>query len=224
MPSTKTARIGLDEHVLITGMTGSGKSILAEVYLAGSDFPYVVMLDTKGQVYERRKAGKNPWRGLKEGKDFTVVEHLAELDDVKTPKIIYAPIWEEQTPEYYDSLMEWVYRRENTVLWIDELMEVAPSAMKYPGYLKGLYTRGRSKNSVIWACTQRSIDIPSIALGMSNHFFIFDMNQPQDRKKLADATGIMEFYDKPSDVSGQKYSFWYFRNGDTHAHLGKIDL
>ena len=219
-----TANIGLDEHVVVLGKTGTGKSLLTEVYLAGSDFPYVVMLDTKGQVYERRKKRKPLWRGLKEGKDFTVVEKLQNLDDVETPNIIYAPIWEEQNEDYYNSLMEWVYRRENTTLWIDETMEVAPSAMKYPPYLKGIETRGRSKNVATWSCSQRSIDIPSIILANADHFFVFDLNQPQDRKKLADATGIMEFMDKPSSVSGQKYSFWYANIADSSATLGKLDL
>jgi ABC-type glutathione transport system ATPase component len=79
--------IKTDEHVFIPGMTGSGKSVLAEVYLAG--FMNVVKLDTKGEVYERRKKREKVWRGLEEGKDFTVVEYLADLPEVKTPKIIY---------------------------------------------------------------------------------------------------------------------------------------
>ncbi|PAE46611.1 hypothetical protein CHH95_21655, partial [Bacillus licheniformis] len=109
-----------DEHVFICGQTGTGKSVAAEVYLAGKD--HVVKLDTKGEVYERRKKGLNLWRGLTEGKDFTVVHHLEDVMEVETPKIIYCPVADELEPEYYEALMEWVYKRENTILWIDELM------------------------------------------------------------------------------------------------------
>lgn len=218
------ATIGQDEHVFIPGMTGSGKSVLAEIYLAGAAFPHVVMLDTKGQVYERRKKKQPLWRGLVEGTDFVVVERLADLNRVRTPKMIYAPVWEEQTPEHYNSLMQWVYRRENTTLWIDELMEVAPGPTRYPDYLKALYTRGRSKNVGVWACTQRSLDIPTIVLSNSSHYFVFNMNQPQDRKRLADVTGIQEFHDKPGDIARDKFAFWYFKNGSLNAEIGKLTI
>lgn len=204
-----------DEHVFVPGMTGSGKSWLAEIYLAGYD--NVVKLDTKGEVYERRKKDEPVWRGLEEGKDFVVVEHLKDLETVQTPKIIYAPHFTEQTLDHYDSLMKWVYERENTTLWIDELMEVAPNPHKYPQYLKAIYTRGRSKNVSIWALAQRTLDIPGIVLSQTTHFFVFNLNQPQDRKKIADATGILEFYEQPG-----KHIFWYFKLGGLHAERGKL--
>lgn len=199
-------RIGTDEHVFVAGMTGSGKSFLAEVYLAG--YQNVIMLDTKGQVYERRRKGENPWRGLKEGKDFTVIERLEEVEFVKTPKIIYAPRFEEQEKEYYDALMKYVYERENTILWIDELMSVAEGPANYPRYLKALMTRGRSKNVSVWALTQRPMDIPSIIFANTTHFFIFDLMLPQDRKKVSEGTGYPDFLDNPG-----KYNFWYLKIG-----------
>ncbi|MFO6595593.1 ATP-binding protein [Bacillus cereus] len=176
-------------------------------------------LDTKGEVHERRKKKEPIWRGLVEGKDYTVVERLADIDDVETRKIIYAPIFEEQEQEYYDKLMKWVYMRENTILWIDELMEVCPSHFKYPPYLKGLMTRGRSKEATVWACTQRPAEIPAIVMGNATHFFIFDMNLPQDREKIAKTTGAMKFLEKP----GYR-KFWYFRSGWDEPVLAELKL
>lgn len=199
-------RIGIDEHVFIPGMTGSGKSFLAEVYLAG--YKNVIMLDTKGQVYERRKKGENLWRGLKEGTDFTVIERLEDITFVKTDKIIYAPRFEEQEMEYYDALMKYVYERENTILWIDELMSVAESPSRYPRYLKALMTRGRSKNVAVWALTQRPMDIPSIIFANTTHFFVFNLMLPQDRKKMVEGTGYPEFLENPG-----QYNFWYLKVG-----------
>lgn len=207
-----------DEHVFVPGMTGSGKSWLAEIYLAGFETS-VVKLDTKGEVYERRKKKQPIWRGLVEGKDYVVVEYLKDLPDVETLKIVYAPHFTEQTLEHYDSLMKWVYERENTTLWIDELMEVAPNPHKYPPYLKAIYTRGRSKDVSIWALAQRTLDIPGIVLSQTTHFFVFNLNQPQDRKKVADGTGVLEFYDQP----GEHY-FWYFKLGGLHATRGILKV
>jgi len=209
------------EHVFICGMTGSGKSQLAEIYLAGANFPNVVMLDSKGQVYERRAKRQPVWRGLDEGEDFTVVERLKNLETVETQKIIYAPHFEEQDQEHYEALLKWVYQRERTTLWIDELMEVCPSAMRYPLHIKACYTRGRSKNVGVWACAQRTLDIPAIVLANTTHFFVFDLNQPQDRKKMADSTGVPEFMQKPSEVGG-KYAFWYYNYKMSKPVIGKL--
>jgi len=212
-----SVHIGTDEHVFVAGQTGTGKSFLAEIYLAG--FEHVIKLDTKGEVYERRKKKEPIWRGLTENKDYTVIENLSQIEDVETKKIIYAPAFEEQESEFYDALMKYVYERENTILWIDELMSVADSPIRYPKYLRALMTRGRSKNAVVWALTQRPMDIPSIVLANTTHYFVFDMQLPQDRKKIAEATGCPEFLDKPNHRN-----FWYFKNGDQHPILATLKV
>lgn len=209
--------IPTDEHVFIAGKTGSGKSYLAEIYLAGYD--HVVMLDTKGQSLERRKKGKELWYGLREGKDFVLVETLEEVEEARTNKIIYCPSPEEQTEEHYDALMKWVYERENTILWIDELMQVAPSPTKYPFHLRALMTRGRSKEATVWACTQRPATIPIDVFNNSSHFFIFDLNIPADRDRIVKATGCPEFYEKPG-----KYNFWYMRDSDDEPVRATLKL
>lgn len=206
-----------DEHVFIAGMTGSGKSYVAETFLAG--YEYVIKLDTKDEVTERRKAGKSVWRGLKEGKDFTVVEHLEDIPNVETKKIIYVPSFDEQTPDHYNALCKYVYERENTILWVDELMSIADSPTKYPIYLKAIYTRGRSKNVSCWALTQRPVDIPAICTANSTHFFVFDLMLEQDRLKMSQVTGMPEMKTRPG-----KYTFWYFKNGEHDTYRAKLKL
>jgi ABC-type dipeptide/oligopeptide/nickel transport system ATPase component len=215
--SVETITIGNDEHVFIAGKTGSGKSVLAEVYLAGRE--NVIKLDTKGEVYERRKNGKSIWRGLTEGKDFTVVEHLQDVEYTNTKKIIYAPTFEEQTPEFYNALCKYVYERENTILWIDELLQVCENPLRYPPYLMALMTRGRSKNATVWSLTQRPSGIPVIIPSSSTHFFIFTLNMEQDRKKMYTITGMSEMLTKP-----EKYAFWYYRDGDDICTQARLKL
>lgn len=205
------------EHVFITGQTGTGKSVVAEIYLAGMQ--NVVKLDTKGEYYERKRKGLVQWRGLREGIDFEVVFKLSDINEVQAPKIIYVPDHDEMEQEYYNALMKWVYDRENTILWIDELMEVCPSPFKYPPFLKALYTRGRSKEAVVWACTQRPSDIPAICLANSTHYFIFAMQLPTDREKIAKATGRNEFYQQPKG-----HEFWYWKIGTDDVVLAELKL
>lgn len=207
------------EHVFIAGSTGSGKSQLAEIYLAGKDFPYVVKLDTKGEYFERLAENKEVWRGLEENVDYTVVFRLKDLDEVTTKKIIYVPDFEEQEIGFYDSLMKWVYERTNTTLWVDELMSVAENPLRYPRYLKALMTRGRSRKCSVWALTQRPKEIPSIIMANSSHFYIFNLNLPQDRETLVKVTDQKEFMQKP-----QKYHFWYYKIGHNKPILATLKL
>ena len=66
---------------------------------------------------------------------------------------------------------------------------------------------------------QRPVDIPAIILANSTHFFIFDLNLPQDREKIAKATGRPEFMTKPNG-----YHFWYYKNGLNRPVRAKLTL
>ncbi|EIT6323216.1 hypothetical protein L2Q67_004724, partial [Salmonella enterica] len=125
--------------------------------------------------------------------------------------VIYVPDFDELNQDAFDEVMAWTYFAKHTTLWVDELMEVAPSPQTYPKHLKALYSRGRSRHSSVWALTQRPMDIPAMCMAQSTHFFIYNLQQPQDREKVAKATGAPEFLEKPSSY-GER-NFWYFRDG-----------
>ena len=198
-----------NKHVLVCGMTGTGKSYLAERYLLG--YKYVVKLDTKDETGERHASGLSPWYGLKEGKDFTVCHTFSDLDDINTDKIIYVPPYEEQTEENFNSFFRWIFERGNTILWIDELMSVGTN-FRSPRELGRIMQQGRSKNVAVWACTQRPSGIPIIVPANCTYFFVFDMSLPQDRKKLVETTGMPELNEMPTG-----YNFWYYKMGDRKA-------
>jgi len=209
--------IPMDEHVFICGGTGSGKTVLCEVYLANVP-SMVIKLDTKLESLQNMKEGKPLWRGLK-NEDIDIIERLEQLPSVTKNRVIYAPVTEEMNIEYYNALGEWVYEKGNCILWIDELMSVADSPIKYPFSLKKLYTRGRFINAVCWSCTQRPMDIPTICIANSQHFFIFNTPLPQDRKKLVDSTGCNDFWKLQP-----KYVFQYSTIGNEKAIPLKLKL
>ena len=198
--------IPTDEHVLVCGMTGSGKSFFAEAYLA--NYEYVIKLDIKGEYFERKRAKKSAWRGLVEGEDYVMVEHLADLPYCTTPKIIYCPDFDEQNEEFYDEFFKFCYMRENTIIWIDELMSVGTSS-SCPRWLGYCMTRGRSKNVGVWSCTQRPSGIPSLVTANCKHFVVFDLSLDIDRKKLVEITGCDEMRENPE----LQYTFRYYKHG-----------
>lgn len=203
-----------DNHVLVCGSTGTGKSHLCENYLR--TYKYVVKLDTKNETFERRSMGKSPWSGLVEGKDFTVVYHLYDLDEVETDKIIYVPDYDEQNQETFNQFFRWIFERGNTILWIDELMSIG-SVNSFPRELGRLMQQGRSKGCGVWSCTQRPSGIPSCVPANCRYFFCFTMTLPQDRKRMVETTGMTEFYEDP-----QGYNFWYFKMGNRQAVKAKV--
>lgn len=206
MPEIQT--IKSSEHVFICGGTGSGKSVLADVYTAGMQ-ETVIKIDIKNDTYARRMNGEPLWRGLVENEDFEVVESLDGVKNSTFRKIIYVPPYNEQEPEVYDALARYVYEEGNTRLWVDELMLFTDGPLKYPTFLKAIMVSGRSRNSTVLLCTQRPMGIPAICIANSQHFFVFRMNNDQDRKKMADVTGCSKFLEPPP-----KYAFWYYREGD----------
>lgn len=203
-----------NRHVMVCGMTGTGKSFLCENYLRG--YEYVVKLDTKDETLERHMSGLSPWDGLEENRDFTVCHELAQLDDIDTKKIIYVPSYDEQNIETFDRFFNWIFERGNTILWIDELMSIG-TVQSFPRGLGRIMQQGRSKNVGVWSCTQRPSGIPSCVPANSSYFFVFDMALPQDRKKLVETTGMIEFSEMPTG-----YNFWYYKMGDRRCVKARL--
>ena len=206
-----------NEHVMVVGLTGCGKSVLCEHYLAG--YKYVVKLDTKDEYAERHRKNLDVWRGLVENTDYIATDDFNDLDNIDTPKIIYRPPFDVQEDiNFMNDFFHWIFLRENTVLWIDELMMIG-NASKYPKELGRIATQGRSKNVALWTCTQRPSGIPNIIPANTTHFFIYNQSLDADRKKMIANTG--------QDIVGQrlpKYHFWYYKIGEEKAKQGRLVL
>ena len=219
-------KIRTDEHVLVAGRTGTGKTVLCRVYLAG--FKNVVVLDTKG-LFSWTEVPGTKWKGKKNhilvdgNKVLTLTDRLETLPRIKTPKIIYRPRFEEMTLEHYNEFYRWAYLRGNTIVYTDEVMSVCKNPFTYPDFLKAIMTRGRELNVAHWGATQRPSNIAVITISEATHFFIFDLNVEADREKLISISGCQEFKEKPSTKFG-KHSFWYYHVDKDSAAPARLQI
>jgi hypothetical protein len=179
-------------------MTGCGKTYAARFYL--SFYQNVVALDTKRTLV---------WPEVPK-KELTLVTHLDQLSSVKTPKIIYRPVWEEQDQAHINAFYEWIFKRGNCIVWTDEVMShcICPNPMVIPPFLRAIMIQGRELGIGAWNFTQRPSGIPQLILSEAEHYMVFDLNMPQDRKKLTEITGMVELMRKPG-----WHNFWYYMNG-----------
>jgi hypothetical protein len=214
------AYIKENESVFVAGRTGSGKSFLAQKYLTG--YPAVIALDTKEDLN---------WVEVPPD-DLIIIEHLEDLPAAareKEFKIVYRPALDEMKFEFYEEFFRFCYLHKNLIVWVDEVMSICPDAFKCPEYYKGILTRGRSRNTAVWSCSQRPSGIPQVIMSESKHFYVFDLNMPQDREKLAKVTGCPELLIRPNAEArdlGYKgnYYFWYYYVTWENAKLGQMAI
>lgn len=161
------------DRALFVGMTGSGKTTLAQILLRSRG--YVVAVDFKGLL---------KWPG------YEVHTGIGSLARAKAPRLIYRPNYDEiRNEEIQEQVWEWLYRRGNTTVYVDETAAVTEGNV-YPFYYGACLMRGREHGIELWSATQRPARIPSIVLSESEHVFAFRLRLPQDRERVEALTMI----------------------------------
>lgn len=161
------------DRAFLVGMTGSGKTTLARQLLTSR--LYVVALD-----YKR----------LLKWPDFRLCTSLKQLVDAREPKLLYRPsIHDFASAENSALLWEWLYKRGNTTVYVDETA-ITIDVHNLPLYYRACLMQGREHGIEVWSSTQRPLDIPSVIGSESEHVYAFRLRLPQDRKRVEDLTGI----------------------------------
>lgn len=170
-----------NERYFIAGATGGGKSYLAAHLTAKTK--NLIVYDVKREV-EIPKA--------------KIITKMSELKKAGAGRYVYRPsardIADKKTRQEF--LNEWfkiIYYCRNRVIWIDELYEVAESALVMPHYLRSIYTQGRSMNIGVVGITQRPAFIPGFCMSEAEHAFVFQLRLPQDKKRVHEYIGGVNF-------------------------------
>jgi hypothetical protein len=188
-----------DDRVFIVGATGTGKTTIVQTLLARR--PWVVILDPKHQFSLRSNARRTSTRGDKT--EFVTSDLRKAINFDEPTPIIYRPGLLEckrGCPEFW----EWIWQRENTVVYVDEVIAVSP-AVNIPLAYGRCIQMGRSKNIGVWSATQRPARIPINLMSEAEHYIAFELRNPADIKRVAEFTDPVVLQDRATG-----HDFWYY--------------
>lgn len=190
------------DRVFLSGMTGSGKTVLARELLETRKDNLRLVYDAKDELN---------WNGYKR---FTKLSKLIRANPLSA---IYAPnIYELDDPKFHEAFFKFAFLRQRknfkkgiklrTTVYTDEVYAVVDN-QELPFYYKACLTRGRTLGVETWSATQRPKLIPQFLMSEAEHKYIFYHQMPQDKKKLQDAFGISE--DMLESLSMANHEFVY---------------
>ncbi len=156
--------ISSDERVCLIGKTGSGKTYLARKLL---------LKQKRVLIYDPRD-GLDDWD--------TDTDSANTVNRIKDDDAFRIRIVEE---DRFLTLLESVLVRGDVLVYIDEIYGITTGPTAYPKILRDIWTRGRSLNIGAWGATQRPKMIPLFFLSEAEHFFVYRLTMPADRKIVA---------------------------------------
>lgn len=180
------------DRAALVGQTGSGKTTLAEMLCRVR--PYVVVFDPKGRI---------SWPGYER---HTTLRSLA---NTRASRLIYAPVYEELYDESgaaQDKAFEFIFRRQNTTLYVDEIYAYAKGDV-FPFHYGACVTRGREIGVEVYTSTQRPAYVPGIMFSEAEHLYVFKLRKVRDRQRIEAESGI----DGDAIFALPKWDFYYAR-------------
>ena len=170
MVLTKTDRLitpKSSDRLVLTGRTGSGKTTFARKLLTRT--ARFVVLDPKHMF---AMPGVEIVKGFDAKLDRQIIR-----DPPGTPNEL--AFWDEQIMD--------VWNEGDYILYIDEVTLVNPNTHLRPTLGRAIRT-GRERGVGVHVATQRPRDIPNAIYTEADHFVIFDLAHPDDKKKIAGMT------------------------------------
>jgi DNA helicase HerA-like ATPase len=151
-----------DEHIVIFGQSGTGKSTLLQ---------YIV-----------KQIGKiKPvwiWDYSLQHQVFPIVENLNQLS---LSNLVYRP--QEGSEEEFNQFCEIAFNQSNITVAIEEIQEYA-NKFRFPTPLSKIVRVGRGRGVTYIAVSQRPAEVHNAIISNSHHRFVFRLDLPPDIQYL----------------------------------------
>lgn len=176
------------EHVLAIGQNGSGKtylelSLMSSAYSRGAweavfwTKPKDMELD-RFQKYHPGKIVDSPGHNFAKPPRMVYVrpkaKTLGELKDTQT--------------QVFEDALNGIWNAGNWIIYLDEIRYLS-QLLGLTTELQIMYTQARSSGIGLWAGIQRPRWMPVEALTEVKHFFIGQLSDRQDKKRVAEVIG-----------------------------------
>ena len=192
-----------DQRITFIGQTGSGKSVVSRylLKLARKRGWRIVIVDPKKDwmTYLGKKYK------FAEGKSLGTVDSpwlVAEFNPNLAVQIFQPLEWDGQCESFFKAIIA----TRNTIVYIDEITQLATATI-VPKELKLIWTQGRSLNIGAWCATQRPKGIPLVVKDQSEVWFLFRVNNRDDRKVVQ---GYLPIEDMPEIVDRPLPKYWFY--------------
>lgn len=188
---------------LLVGKTGSGKTQGALFMLRHMPTP-VVILDTKIEPSFETAFAPGSW---------SMQDGLWTQADARSVHIVRPTPAESVDWMQIDAWLGTFMERGPITIYIDELYQVHGTGGRAGPGLVGLLTRGRSKGVTLLMSTQRPAWISRFCLTESEKYYVYRLNDPKDRQRLADVTS------RDMLRAPRRFHFWFYQSGRARAEL-----
>lgn len=163
-----------DQHLLVCGATGTGKSTLLRVLTYG--YSRLVVIDPKHEELVPRAL---------------VVYSAAEFRQAwpqRSPRVVFRPDPEDPKHRDVDEVIRRCLAHRRVRIAIHETVDYAQSSWVVPSLRRALMT-GRTLEVGIAAASQRPIGLHNVVISEASHVFVFRLSLEGDRDKLAGVLG-----------------------------------
>jgi energy-coupling factor transporter ATP-binding protein EcfA2 len=205
-----------DEHVLILGPTGSGKTQM------GLDALGAISTDKNPAIIFAMKPRDATLERFAKAHEFQQVSYwpppVTKWKPKKPPGYLLKPphnmrdiYWTRQ--KHHDVFQEAIldsYAKGNRIIFADETYSLT-NELQLGDELVTLWTKGRSMNATVWAASQRPAFIPTWAYSQSSHFFISYDPDKRSRKRYEEISGVDPDIIREGTEALEEYEWLYVK-------------
>lgn len=168
-------------NIVITGMTGSGKSYFARNLLKNIDKPIYSISDNLDDVQELERSLGFEMNLLRIGKN-TIIKQIPPDTSIIFENIIY-----EEMEEIIDYITNYLFEKGNAILYVDEAhlflpnTNIGKSSKEFERLIRG----GRKRGVDIMLVTQRPQDLHLIGISQSHYIITFKSTERNTLKVMS---------------------------------------